>query len=110
MHKPTFDYLMEEEILPAITNTREEGQKEYAHDVKNIFANFERVSGTLSVKREKVLMTYFLKHIDGIMAHIDGHESQRESVYGRLTDAIVYLTLLWGMFRDEEVKNKKLEG
>ena len=106
MHKPTFDYLMKEEILPAITNTREEGQKEYAHDVKNIFANFERVSGTLSIKREKVLMTYFLKHIDGIMAHIDGHESQTESVYARLTDAIVYLTLLWGMFRDDEVKNK----
>ena len=109
MHKPTFDYLMKEEILPAVTNTREEGQKEYAHDLDNVFANFERVSGSLSIKREKVLMTYFLKHIDGIMAHIDGHESQRESVYGRLTDAIVYLTLLWGMCWDED-KSKNLEG
>ena len=107
MHKPTFDYLMEEEILPAITNTREEGQKEYAHDLKNIFANFERVSGTLSVKREKVLMTYFLKHIDGIMAHINGHESQRESVYGRLTDAIVYLLLLWGMIEEDKYHENK---
>ena len=106
MYKSTFDHLMKEEILPAITNTREEGQKEYAHDLENVFANFERVSGTLSIKREKVLMTYFLKHIDGIMAHINGHESQRESVYGRLTDAIVYLTLLWGMFRDEETKSR----
>ena len=108
MKKPVFDTMMKTEIIPAITKTREEGQKEYAHDVNNIFANFERVSGTLSVKREKVLMTYFLKHIDGIMAHIDGHKSQRESVYGRLTDAMVYLTLLWGMIRDEDRKDEAL--
>ena len=97
MKKIIFDALMKMDIIPAITETREEGQKEYAHDINNIFANFERVADTLSIKREKVLMVYFLKHIDGIIAHVDGHKSQREHIHGRITDAIVYLTLLWGM-------------
>ena len=42
-------------------------------------------------------MVYLLKHIDGIMAYINGHKSQREGVEGRITDAIVYLLLLRGM-------------
>ena len=42
-------------------------------------------------------MVYLLKHIDGIAAHIDGHEAQREPIEGRIIDAVVYLFLLWGM-------------
>jgi len=42
-------------------------------------------------------MTYLLKHIDGISAYVKGHKSQREDVTGRITDAIVYLMLLWAM-------------
>ena len=43
-------------ILKEITKTRESGQKEYAHDTDNVFANFERVGATLDIPREKVLM------------------------------------------------------
>ena len=81
--------------------TRDAGQKEYAHGRDNVFANFERIARTLDVSREKVLMTYLLKHIDGISAYIKGYKSQRESVKGRITDAIVYLMLLWAMSEDE---------
>ena len=42
-------------------------------------------------------MVYLLKHIDGISSYVDGHKSQREDVSGRITDAIVYLFLLWAM-------------
>ena len=42
-------------------------------------------------------MVYLLKHIDGISSYIEGHKSQRENVSGRITDAIVYLFLLWAM-------------
>ncbi len=93
--------LMEMEILPQITKTRDAGQKEYAHDVNNVFANFERVAEALNTTREKVLMVYLLKHIDGISAYTNGMKSQREDVRGRLTDAIVYLMLLWGMVADD---------
>ena len=87
--------------MERITETRDAGQKEYARDIDNVFANFERVAEALNTTREKVLMVYLLKHIDGISAYTNGMKSQREDVRGRLTDAIVYLMLLWGMVADD---------
>ena len=94
-----------EEIWSDVEQTRESGQEEYAHDEENVFGNFERIANLLELSREQVLMTYFLKHVDGIAAYIKGHESQREDIRGRLTDAIVYLTLLWGMVDDRDENN-----
>ena len=93
--------IIQEEILPQVLKTRDAGQKEYAHDVENVFANFERIANAVDTSREKVLMVYLLKHIDGISAYSKGHRSQRESVRGRITDAIVYLMLLWAMSRED---------
>ncbi len=87
-----FDYMLGE-----VKGTRDSGQKEYAHDKDNVFANFDRVASSLEISREQALMTYLLKHIDGISSYIKGHKSQREDVSGRITDAIVYLFLLWAM-------------
>ena len=89
--------LIDKKILPIVKKTRDAGQKEYAHTEDNVFANFERVAKALGISREEVLMVYLLKHVDGISAYVKGHKSQREDVTGRLTDAIVYLMLLWGM-------------
>ena len=86
-----------------IQATRDAGQKEYARDIDNVFANFERVGKYINVSREQVLMVYLLKHIDGIMAYINGHKSQREGVEGRITDAIVYLLLLRGMVEENGI-------
>ena len=83
-----------------ISKTRESGQKEYAHKKDNVFANFERIGEAVGISREKVLMVYLLKHVDGIKAYVNGYESQREDVRGRITDIIVYLMLLWGMIED----------
>ena len=100
-----FKHLFQTEIMPAIENMREAGQKEYAQDIDEIFANFHRIGEDMSIDRKKVLMVYMLKHIDGINAHIKGHKSQREDVTGRITDCIVYLMLLWGMIKEEREKN-----
>ena len=97
-----FDYMINK-----IKETRDDGQKEYARDIDNVFANFQRVGKYISVSQEKVLMVYLLKHIDGIMAYINGHKSQREGVEGRITDAIVYLLLLRGMIDSEIYKRTK---
>ena len=94
--------LIQKEILPQVLKTRDAGQKEYAQDEDNVFANFERIAMAIDVDRERVLMTYLLKHIDGISAYVKGHKSQREDVRGRITDAIVYLMLLWGMDVEEQ--------
>ena len=93
--------LVKTEILPKVLQTRDAGQKEYAQDEDNVFANFERIALAIDVDRERVLMTYLLKHIDGISAYTKGHKSQREDVTGRITDANVYLWLLWGMVKEE---------
>ena len=85
---------------------REEGQKEYARKQRNAFANFDRVADYIGSSREKVLITYLLKHIDGITSFVNGHHSQREDVRGRITDAIVYLCLLWGMINDNDKKSR----
>ena len=84
---------------------RAAGQKEYARKQSNAFANFERVANYIDSSKEKVLMVYLLKHIDGISSFVNGHKSQREDVRGRITDAIVYLCLLWGMVEHEDSKS-----
>ena len=91
-----------DDILKEVTVTRDSGQKEYAHDNNDVFANFNRVANLLEEDRKKVLMTYMLKHIDGIAAYVKGHKSQREDVTGRITDCMVYLMLLWGMIEEED--------
>lgn len=86
---------------------REEGQKEYAHDDGDAFANFDRVGKYLNTDRKAVLMVYLLKHLDGIAAYVKGHRSQRETVEGRILDARVYLALLAGMIEEETNENNK---
>jgi len=83
--------------------TRASGQKEYAHDTSNAFRNFESLAKELNLDRKKVLWIYLKKHLDGILAAINGHVSQREPVRGRIKDAIVYLVLLEGMFEEDSV-------
>ena len=41
-------------IWKRVLKTRDDGQKEYAHDDRNVFANFERVGNLLHVNKEKV--------------------------------------------------------
>ena len=95
-------------IWNQVQQTRDEGQKEYAHTDDNVFANFDRVGSLLSISSEKTLMVYLLKHIDGITAYLSGHKSQREDVRGRIKDAIVYLMLLWAMIEERESNGKKV--
>lgn len=87
-------------LQKAEREVREAGQKEYAHVEEDAFANFVRVGNALGIDKEKVLMVYLLKHIDGINAWINGHRSQRESIHGRIKDARLYLALLDGMIAE----------
>ena len=91
-------------IFEQVELVHTEGQKEYAMDEDNIFANFQRISNQTGLDQKMVLWVYLMKHIDGIASHIKGHRSQREEVQGRLTDAIVYLCILWGMIVTEDLE------
>lgn len=81
---------------------RESGQEEYARKNINAFANFERAAGIMDLERERVLMVYLLKHIDGISSWINGNRDQRETILDRIGDACVYLFLLAGMAEDRK--------
>ena len=89
-------------IFEEVQDMRDAGQKEYAQQEDNAFANFERISGWLDTNKKEVLMVYLMKHIDGICSWIKGHKSQREDVTGRIVDCIVYLCLLYGMSQEVE--------
>lgn len=89
--------MFEDEIM----TTREAGQKEYAHEDDNAFANFHRVSKDLDLDPKMVLWVYARKHADGIAAYLKGHTSQREDVTGRIKDEILYLFILWAMIESE---------
>lgn len=106
MNKSTFDDLLTH-IQALERQVRDDGQREYAQDIDNVFANFDRVATHLNLTREQVLLVYALKHWDGIIAYINGHKSQREDIRGRIKDLRLYLALLWGMV-DEE-RNKEID-
>ena len=95
-----------EDIFNEVRKIRLAGQKEYAHDEDNCFANFERIAKLQDLSRETILMTYLFKHIDGIQSYVKGHKSQREDVRGRIVDIIVYLTLLWGMADQDDINDE----
>ena len=71
-------------------------QQEYTLN-QDAFDNFNRLAANLQMSREKVLWIYLQKHLDGILNYINGHQSQREPIRGRIIDAIVYLSLLDAM-------------
>ena len=101
--------LMEKVIIPEIKETRASGQAEYARTDTDVLANFKRIGKTLNMDPDKVIAVYLLKHIDGVISYIDGHQSQREAVTGRLTDIIVYCCLLWASALDTDNKTTKKE-
>jgi len=96
------------EIFGECNKFRAAGQKEYAHDEDNAFANFERLAKDLGMDRKMILWVYAMKHRDGIAAYIKGHKSQREDVRGRINDLIVYLCLLRGMIDEETEPEREL--
>ena len=91
-----------DEMWREIQATRDAGQKEYAHNLDDVFRNFKSTGLDLEINAMSVLWIFCKKHIDGITAYIKGHKSQREDVRGRIKDAIVYLILLWAMIEEEE--------
>lgn len=96
-----------ETVFRECRELRNAGQKEYAHEESNAFANFERAAQEVDSTREKTLWTFAMKHKDGIASWIKGHRSQREDVRGRINDLIVYLCLLRGMVDESEAKHEE---
>jgi hypothetical protein len=89
-------------IMHEVDMLRIAGQKEYVHDEGSAFRNLEAIASEADIPREKVWYVFAKKHIDGIVAWIRGHRSQRENVRGRINDLIMYLILLRAMIDENE--------
>lgn len=105
-----FEILIRQVFDDEIMALREAGQKEYAHDVDNAFANFERAGEDLNLDPMHVVWIFAMKHRDGIVAYLRGHKSQREDVRGRINDLIVYLFILRGMIDEQSLKQETAHG
>ena len=90
------------EVFKQCLQTHEKAQKEYTLEAGDAFDNFKRTGADLALAQEKVLWIFFKKHLDGILNYINGHQVQRESIHGRIVDAINYLALLDGMIIEKE--------
>ena len=91
-----------EKVFRECMETRDAGQKEYAHREDNALDNFDSEGRDLGIPRMKVWAIFAGKHWRGVRAFINGHKSQREDVRGRIKDLIVYLILLWAIIDDDE--------
>ena len=101
MNREDFDKLTNE-IWESIMTTRNQGQNEYARTETDVLANFKRIGDWKDETQESVLMTYLLKHIDGMLSYVSGFTSQREDIRGRITDVMVYCMLFWAMVEESE--------
>ncbi len=96
----------QEVIFPEILAVGKVATREYS-TTENVFANFEKLSSDLQISREQVLWVYLKKHLDGILAHINGFTSQREPVQGRIKDAMTYLGLFWAMQEEGTIETAR---
>ena len=95
-------------FMTRLKSTRDSGQKEYANNEDNVFADFDWEADASGNTPEQVIYIFLLKHIRGMGSYIKGHRSQRESIHGRIEDAVVYLTLLDAMISTRHEERKEL--
>ena len=101
MNAARFDRIVEDRLAAAqvILTTAAE---EYAHDSDRL-ANFKLISEITDnrISPEDVCLVYMLKHIIGISNYIAKREEQRDSVGGRITDAINYLLIMEAILTEQ---------
>jgi hypothetical protein len=113
LHK---DFIKHTEMLfKSCLETMDSKGSEYS-GTDDKFANFKRLSVSLGMPMEVILMVYFTKHIDSITSFVHKRSEGKtvaeiesglsEPITGRIMDAINYLFILAGMV--QEVKNDEL--
>lgn len=87
----------QKQLLAQVAYLKDTKGKEYANS-DNRFANFNRLSEALGLINFQVGWVYAAKHLDSIAQFCRTQQTHSvESIQGRITDAIVYLTLIGGM-------------
>lgn len=63
--------------------------------------NFKRIGKEITLDPKMVLWVYLKKHLDAITFFVRNGEVFSEDILGRILDARVYLSLLWGLIEEE---------
>ena len=103
MTKSHFDEFFEY-MISEVKQMRDSGQKEYAEE-GNVFADFESTAKLSGIEPEIVIYTFLNKHIRGIGSYLKDGKKQRDTLDGRIKDAIVYLFLLWAKIEESQSEN-----
>ncbi len=97
MERDKFEKFVDEAILPEIKKLRVAKGTNYSGK-EDYLRNFKTIGNELKISPEKVLWTYFKKHIDAIHSYIVGeYVDDTEPINRRIYDAINYLILLLGI-------------
>lgn len=84
------------DILEECKKTLTAGSSEYAGDSDKL-ANFKDAAKLLGTTPEEVAFIYFYKHATGIARYCRDKKPQRDSIKGRVVDAINYLILIYAV-------------
>jgi hypothetical protein len=104
MDYETFDKEVLDKLYEAEKNIGNSKGREYTQG-KDRLDNFKRIAQEVGTTPEKVLWVYLKKHLDSITYYVKNGKLESETLWGRILDARVYLSLLLGLQREREIED-----
>jgi hypothetical protein len=87
-------------LINDVFDMRNTKGKEYANS-NDRFDNFNRLARKLGINRLQAANVYLTKHLDAIDQYCRTEQTHStEGIYGRIVDAITYLSLIAGMIEE----------
>lgn len=111
MNAPTFDHHAQS-LLDLAKNIADAKRPGYTQGNEDVLKNFKDAAALLpGVTPTQAWAVYFYKHIAAILSWAaDSNIAQAESLDGRFADAINYLKLGYGLFKEQTNPNISLPG
>lgn len=106
MNQREFDRVAGElmEMASGIENSKRPG---YTIGSEDVLANFKRAAERAGVTTEQAWTVFFLKHIDAIVSIMTRPDLPvSEAAEGRFADAINYLRLGYGIYRERQPREE----
>lgn len=101
MKKSDFQAMLKSQLNTLLELTATKGE-EYSRSDDDQLANFKRWAADAGITPQQVLMIMLNKHLDAIKSHAKSGKVLSEPIYGRISDAILYLLLYNAMVIDIE--------
>lgn len=90
-------------IYDGIAELNKKKGADYAGD-EDALANFKEAAADIGVSPYVIWYVYFHKHLSAVKRFVEKGQVESEPIEGRIDDAILYLFLLRGLIKDEQMK------